>query len=73
MIIGTEKKRAALANYRSMQAHLANMEKLALELMRHPTATDEHVLAARDTYRKTVPQVQAVKESLIKLGILRDY
>ena len=67
-----EVRRAAIKNFLGMQSALTRIEKLALELMRHPTASDEDVLAAREMYRRIAPRVHAAREQLIKLGVIHE-
>jgi hypothetical protein len=53
-----------------MLRHLVKMDRLTLEIMRHPDATDEQLRAAHDMYTKNYAAVNAVKGSLIQLGVL---
>lgn len=50
--------------YKAVKVHLIASERLVLQMMRHPTATDAQVLEVRDSYRKSWNEADEMRNRL---------
>lgn len=55
--------RRAMA-YEAFKVRLIASERLVLQMMRHPTATDEQALEVRDSYRKSWNEADEMRNRL---------
>ncbi len=60
-----DKKLQALTTWKNMRENHENLKRRILELLRHPEATPEHIMSARDSYIKAHESMVRAQNALL--------